>query len=169
MRYTVHPNIDFEPVLSQNTPVHQRLLGKVLNDLINHITLVVQRRHLMKARLILISILLLTATEVVGADQYVIHKGFGTGRDYIEMEQSQKRAYVMGAVNGIFLAPLFGATKEKMAWLESSIENMTDMQLVAILSNYLKDNPGRWHEGLHILMYSALIEAFEKSRPDSMK
>ena len=56
----------------------------------------------------------LTATIVVAADQGVlIHNGFGTGHDYIKMTQSQKRVYAMGSINGILLAPFFGAPKEK--------------------------------------------------------
>ena len=111
----------------------------------------------MKTRLMMSLVILLTTTIVVVADQGVlIHNGFGTGQDYIKMTQSQKRVYAMGAINGILLAPIFGAPKEKLQWFESYIENMTDEQIAAILSKYLQDNPGMWHDGLHILMFSAI-------------
>jgi hypothetical protein len=119
----------------------------------------------MKAILMMSLVIFLSATIIIAADQGVlIHNGFGTGQDYIKMNQSQKRVYAMGAINGILLAPLFGASKEKMLWFESYVENMTDEQVAAILSKYLEDNPGRWHDGLHILMFSAIKEAHDKSR-----
>ena len=98
-----------------------------------------------------------------------IHNGFGTGQDYIKMSESQKRAYAMGAINGMIIAPLFGAPKDKMRWLESYAENMTDEQVAAILTKYLQDNPGRWHYGLHVLMYSAVKEAYDKSHSGGKK
>jgi hypothetical protein len=61
------------------------------------------------------------------------------------------------------LAPLFGAPKEKMKWLESYTENMTGTQVAAIISKFLEENPGRWHEGLHVLTFAALREAYNKN------
>jgi hypothetical protein len=46
---------------------------------------------------------------------------------------------------------------------------MTDEQVAAILSKYLQDNPSRWHDGLHALMYSAVKEAYDKSRSGGKK
>ncbi|MBC8231411.1 hypothetical protein H8E77_17805 [bacterium] len=99
----------------------------------------------------------------------IVHKGFATGRDYLKMNDAQKRAYAMGAINGMLLAPLFGAPKDRVKWFESYVEKMTDDQVAAILTKYVKDNPGRWHDGLHILTYSAIIESHTKSRGDKKK
>lgn len=119
----------------------------------------------MKTILTTFIVIFLTAMVVsAGAKGVLIHNGFGTGQDYIKMSSSEKRAYAMGSVNGILLAPLFGAPKEKMQWFELYVENMTDVQVAAILSKYLEHNPGRWHDGLHVLIYSAIKEAHDKSR-----
>ena len=124
----------------------------------------------MKTKFIIFFLIFLAAVTLFAADERVwIHDGFGTGQDYIKMSESQKRAYAMGAINGMIIAPLLGAPKDKMGWLESYIENMTDEQVAAILSKYLQDNPGRWHDGLHILMYSAVKEAYDKSRSGGKK
>lgn len=85
------------------------------------------------------------------------------------MTEFEKRAYAMGAINGMLIGPFFGAPKDKMQWLESYVENMTDEQVAAIFTKYLKDNPGRWHDGLHVLMYMAIKEAYGKSRPGGKK
>jgi uncharacterized membrane protein YciS (DUF1049 family) len=105
------------------------------------------------------------ATIGVSADQGVlIHNGFLTGQNYIKMSELQKRAYVMGAIDGILICPLFGAPKEKLRWFEAYVENMTDEQVVAILSKYLEDNPGIWHDSLHTHIYNAIKQAYDKSR-----
>jgi c-di-AMP phosphodiesterase-like protein len=119
---------------------------------------------IMKFKVSMTIVILFVAVAAFAAKEVFIHNGFGTGQDYIKMTSAEKRAYAMGAINGMLLAPMFGASKDKMRWMESYVENMTDEQVVAILSKYLEDNPGRWHDGLHILMYSALKEAHDKSR-----
>ena len=107
----------------------------------------------------------LSAPAVIASEQGIlIHDGFGTGQDYISMSPGSKRIYAMGVVNGILIAPLFGAPKEEINWFESYLENMTDVQVAAILTKFLENNPGRWHDGLHILMFSAIKEAHDKSR-----
>jgi hypothetical protein len=119
-----------------------------------------------------LSILLVVTAAIMAfaVDENVeIHNGFGTGQAYIKMDESEKRTYAMGAINGMLLAPLFGAPKDRTKWFESYIENMTDEQVAAILTKFLRDNPGRWHEGLHALMYSAIRDAYRKSRTPSEK
>lgn len=124
----------------------------------------------MKTKVIVFLLIFLAATTLFAADElFLIHNGFGTGQDYIKMSESQKRAYAMGSINGMIIAPLLGAPKDKMGWLESYVENMTDEQVTAILSKYLQDNPGRWHDGLNVLMYSAVKEAYDKSRSGGKK
>lgn len=124
----------------------------------------------MKTRFIVSFLIFLAAATLFAADEYVIiHNGFCTGQDYIKMSESQKRAYAMGAINGMLIAPTFGAPKDKMVWLESYVENMNDEQVAAILSKYLQDNPGRWHDGLNVLTYSAMKEAYGKSRSGGKK
>lgn len=124
----------------------------------------------MKIKFILFFLIFLTGSPLFAANESVwIHNGFGTGQDYIKMTEPQKRAYAIGAINGMMIAPFFDAPRDKMQWFESYVENMTDEQVEAILSKYLQDNPGRWHDGLHLLMYSAIKEAYDKSRSTSPK
>jgi hypothetical protein len=124
----------------------------------------------MKTKFIVFLLIFLAAANLFAADEPVfIHNGFGTGQDYIKMSESQKRTYAMGAINGMIIAPLFGAPKDKMGWLESYVENMTDEQVATILSKYLQDNPGRWHHELNVLMYSAVKEAYNNSHSGGKK
>ncbi len=119
----------------------------------------------MKIKLIVFLLTLIMVTYIYANDKPVlVHNGFCIGQDYLRMTESEKRAYSMGAINGMLVSPLLGAPKDKMLWLESYIENMTDEQIAAILTKYLQDNPGRWHDGLNVIMYSAMKEAYKKSR-----
>jgi hypothetical protein len=115
-------------------------------------------------------IIFLTTTPLFAADKSVlIPNGFGTGQSYIDMSEYEKRCYAMGAINGMLIAPFFGASANEMEWFVSYLANMTDKQVAAILSKYLQDNPGRWHNGLNVLMYSAIREAYDKSRSGGKK
>jgi hypothetical protein len=119
----------------------------------------------MKTKCMIFLVIFLTAAPLFAVDEAVlIQNGFGTGQDYLKMTKSQQRAYAMGVVNGILLSPLFGAPKGEMKWFESYIVGMSDEQVAAILLKYLENNPGRWHDRLNILAYSAIKEAFDMSR-----
>jgi hypothetical protein len=127
-------------------------------------------RNQMKTLFIIIFLIFYTVAPMCAADKTIlVHNGFGTGQDFIKMNDSQKRAYAMGAINGMIIAPLFGAPKAKIDWLESFVENMTDEQVAFILMKYLQDNPGRWHDGLHVLMFSAIKDSYDKSRAGNNK
>jgi len=124
----------------------------------------------MKTKVIIFLLIFLVAITLFAAGDYIyLHNGFGNGQTYIEMSASEKRAYAMGAINGMIIAPIFGAPRDKMEWFEAYVENMTDEQVAAILTKYLQDNPGRWHYGLNILMYEAIKEAYDKNSSGDKK
>lgn len=91
--------------------------------------------------------------------EVVVHNGFGAGQEYLDMTDSQRRAYAVGFINGILLSPALGAPKNRVGWVERCVEGMSDVQVAAILHQYIKSHPAEWHWGLHILSYRALIEA----------
>ena len=86
-----------------------------------------------------------------------LHKGFVTGNTYLSWPQTNKRTYVMGLVDGLFLAPLFKAPKPgPISNAEGCLENKTDVQLRAIFKKHLDDHPERWDQWAHLLFYNAL-------------
>ena len=102
--------------------------------------------------------------EVWGTDEgtVVIHRGFIKGNDYLKAETGKRRFYGMGIIDGITLAPFFGAPKSKMIWFEKCVENMTDNQVEAIITNYLENHPGEWHHDLHLITLNAFQESCQK-------
>lgn len=99
----------------------------------------------------------------------IIKAGFGTGREYLKMTEAQKWAYAMGAVNGMHNAPLFGAPENRTKWFDEYLAGMTNDQVAAIITKFLNDNPGRWHEPLNILSYTAIEDAYNKAHQSGEK
>lgn len=94
-----------------------------------------------------------------------IHDGFLTAEQYRALPQDSRDAWAAGIVEGIFLAPFFGAPKARMKWLEACLTGMTHTQVTAILMKYINQHPERWHEQVHTTMYSALLDACPKPQP----
>jgi hypothetical protein len=94
--------------------------------------------------------------------------GFGKGQDYLKMSEKEKRAYAMGAMNGMLVAPFFDAPEKSTNWLSDYLKGVSSEQVAAIITKYLKDSPELWHLGLNALTYKAIWEAYHKTYdPDS--
>jgi len=110
----------------------------------------------------------------VNAQPVRIHNGFISGEQYLRMEDRERQSYAMGLVDGIFLAPLLGGSEERTWNLGTCVEGsghaMTNLQLDAILSKYLRD---RNHPQLRIISPDQFIPLLHKefmqlSRPWSL-
>jgi hypothetical protein len=99
----------------------------------------------------------------------IVHAGFCTGNDYIHWTKAEKSSYAAGFVNGVLMAPVFGAPSDKTKWFEDYIAHMTDEQVAGIITQYVNDNPGEWHVSLNILSYRAIKKAYEKAYPSADK
>jgi hypothetical protein len=96
--------------------------------------------------------------------------GIGSGEEYLEkMTARDKSMYAMGALNGMVVAGFFGAPEKCTKWLEDYTKGMTPEQLAAIITKYLKDNPGDWHLPLNVQTYNAILEAYNKEYPPAGK
>jgi hypothetical protein len=118
-------------------------------------------KHLLAAILLIVCISGYTRPQM---QRVSISPGFLKGKDYLDMTATEKRVYAMGAVNGMLVAPLLDAPKEKVAWLERCTNNMTDEQVAAIITKYLNDNPGEWHYGMNVLSLNAMIANCPQSK-----
>jgi len=111
-------------------------------------------------RLLLITLAFVT----VSANQQTvkISPGFFSGKDYLDMSDTEKRAYVTGEINGMLVAPFFGAPEENLAWLKTCSGKMSDEDLAAILSRYIRDQPSQMQTNLNVVTFNALREACKK-------
>ena len=108
----------------------------------------------------LIALIALIAVINVYATQQTIKisPGFFTAKDYLDMSDTEKRAYVTGQVNGMLVAPFFGASEENLTWLKTCSSKMSDEQLASILSRHIRDLPNA-QANLNVVTFNAFREA----------
>src|SRR6476469_3785801 len=112
----------------------------------------------------LLPLIAFAAFVTVSANQQrvKISPGFFTGKDYLDMSDTEKRAYVTGEINGMLVAPFFGAPEESLGWLKVCSGRKSDEELAAILSRYVRDQPGQLQTNLNVVTFNALREACKK-------
>ena len=104
-------------------------------------------------------IALIAIVNVYAAQQTVkISPGFFTAKDYLDMSDTEKRAYVTGQINGMLVAPFFGAPEENLTWLKACSSKMSDEQLASILSRYISDQTNQ-QQNLNVVTFNALRDA----------
>lgn len=102
---------------------------------------------------------LILAIDVYATQQTVkISPGFFTAKDYLDMTDTEKRAYVTGQINGMLVAPFFGAPEENLNWLKSCSGKMSDEQLASVLTQYVREQPNP-QQNLNVATFTALREA----------
>ena len=105
---------------------------------------------------------LIALINVYATQQTVkISPGFFTAKDYLDMSDTEKRAYVTGQMNGMLVAPFFGAPEENLSWLKTCSAKMSDEQLASLLTRYIRDQPNQ-DQNLNVVTFTALREACRK-------
>ena len=106
---------------------------------------------------------LVAFVTVSGNQQTVkISPGFFTGRDYLDMSDTEKRAYATGEINGMLVAPFFGAPEENLNWLKTCTGKMSDEELADILTRYIREQPKQMDANLNVVTFAAIREACRK-------
>ena len=102
---------------------------------------------------------LIALINVYATQQTVkISPGFFAAKDYLDMSDTEKRAYVTGQVNGMLVAPFFGAPEENLSWLKTCSAKMSDEQLASLVTRYIRDQPNQT-QNLNVVTFAALREA----------
>ena len=107
-------------------------------------------------RKILVALSFVAVGTLSAASTVVIHKGIFTGDEFLELDSDQRRIYAAGLIDGMFLAPFFGAPRTDLKWFEDCVKGMQDDQVAAILQKRLHDHPSDWSQYAHTEMYAAL-------------
>jgi hypothetical protein len=108
---------------------------------------------------------LLSCINVFASQQKVtISRGFFTGKDYFDMSDTEKRAYVTGAINGMLVSPLFGAPEDGVTWLKTCTVKLSDQESAAILSKYIGNDPNQLTLSLNVVTFNALKDACDKMK-----
>jgi hypothetical protein len=93
-----------------------------------------------------------------------VKSGFLTAEEFTHMNDQSQHDYAMGIVDGMLLAPLFGAPRawnegQKIAAFGDCITGMSSRQVAAIISKFVRDHPERWSESMHAVAFSAMTQA----------
>ena len=112
----------------------------------------------------LVALIALVAFVTVYANQQTvkISPGFFTGKDYLDMSDTEKRAYVTGGINGMLVAPFFGAPEENLNWLKTCTSKLSDEELAGILTKYIRDHSNQMDANLNVVTFNAIREACQK-------
>jgi hypothetical protein len=111
-------------------------------------------------------IALIAVVTVYAHQQRVsISGGFFTGKDYLDMTDTERRAYATGGINGMLVAPFFGAPEENVSWLKTCSAKMSDEEIAAILTRYIRDQPNQLATNLNVITFNAMRDACRKPNP----
>ena len=86
----------------------------------------------------------------------IVRSGFITGQQFRQLSDVQRLHYAIGLLDGALLAPVFGAPRERMTWLETCTKPMTPTQISAMLARFVDDNPSQWHVSMNVLFGVAM-------------
>ncbi len=113
-----------------------------------------------------LTLMLLFLLPVEGIPQqhvvsHTTHNGFLQAREYLDMDEGGQRAYAMGILDGMYLAPWFGApdNDKGLVSLATCVEGMKASQVAAIIEKHIRDHPEYWHWDLKDEAYSAMRKA----------
>lgn len=112
----------------------------------------------------LFAAVLTLATVYANQQKVSIGPGFFTGKDYLDMGDTERRAYATGAINGMLVAPFFGAPEDNVNWLKSCTVKMSDEEIAAILTRYIREQETQVNFNLNVLTFNALRNACPKTR-----
>lgn len=105
---------------------------------------------------------LFAAPSLVSAQGVLVTDGFYAGNTYRELSEAARRTYVSGVIDGIFVSTLFDANFDLIDWLKRCVTGMNNGQVTAIVDLFLSAHPERWDQGMHVLVYTAMLEGCEK-------
>ena len=113
-------------------------------------------------RLVPLIALLGFVTVYANQQRVKISPGFFTGKEYLEMSDTERRAYVTGDINGMLVAPFFGAPEENLNWLKTCTGKMSDEELAAIVTKFIHEQPDQMQTNLNVVTFNAVREACRK-------
>lgn len=104
------------------------------------------------------------ANTYANQQKVIIGQGYFTGKDYLDMTDNEKRAYATGAINGMLVAPFFGAPEENVNWIKTCTAKLADEDLAAIITRYIREQESQLNYNLNVLTFNAMRSACPKTK-----
>ena len=96
-------------------------------------------------RWLLVLLLLLPAAGSAQEERKIrIMGGYITGREYMDMDGLEKKAYIRGLLDGLLLAPGFGAKEEDMEWFLACTKGLDITEVRKHLYEYIRTRNELW-------------------------
>ena len=96
--------------------------------------------------------------------QVAIQFGNVLGRDFLRLNESNRRSYAAGFMDALVLAPLLQNTLAGMGVI-NCFEGMTDQQMAAMITKQLADHPELLHTGTNVQGFNALLKICPEFQP----
>jgi hypothetical protein len=119
-------------------------------------------------RIVLALLLVAVALKSASPQQTVlVVNGMGKAQDFLELSENSKKAFAMGFIDGIYVAPYLGAPDkgEVLVSLQKCVAGMSNTQLGAIIEKYIKEHPENWHRPLNTEAWTGVMEACALEKP----
>jgi hypothetical protein len=94
----------------------------------------------------------------------VEHNGWLKAGDYLKLTSEYQRMYVIGLLDGWYMAPIFHAPDHDkyLVGIASCVEGMKGSQVAAIVEKYIREHPERWDWDAKDESSSAMLDACRK-------
>ena len=90
-----------------------------------------------------------------------------TGQYYLAMSANERASYILGLTDGVFSAPLFGASEARVHAVQQCLMLQgNNVQTGAILWQYIQARPQRWREPAYWFFYSLLFDLCPGVKPE---
>ena len=108
-----------------------------------------------------IALFFLVAWSGATQQEIRIHDGFMKVEDYLHVNRQKQEGYAIGIVDGIMLAPVFGASEkgQKLKSFENCVEGMSDTHVKTIIDAYMEGYSDRWNDPMHAMVLTAIMQA----------
>jgi hypothetical protein len=113
------------------------------------------------AALLLLLVLAVSKSATPRYRVLTIHSGFVKARTFLEWDEAARRAYSMGFIDGLYMAPFLGAPENNngLVSLAACLEGMKASQVAAVIEKHVRENPEHWHWDLKNEAYAAMRQA----------
>lgn len=99
-----------------------------------------------------------------------IQGGYVSGAQYMDMDGLTKKAYVSGLIEGMLLAPAFGAPEENMEWFYVCTQEIGLNEIRKLLFEYIKDDYDLWENQNPAKNFRAIYQAcLARVKPEDQK
>ena len=88
----------------------------------------------------------------------VIHAGFFTGKQFLDLDKSEREIYASGLFDGLMAAGWLGAKETSVARIHDCIPSVSNDQFAAVIERYLRQHPERWNVYMSVVATEALTE-----------